>query len=78
MHCCLAVCARAKVIVASSASRALSLPILKDRGTAKTTQRTVNDRLVHFMDQLPFRSIAAQRPPADIPTTACDIATEMP
>jgi hypothetical protein len=23
-------------------------------------QRTVNDRLVHFMDQLPLRSIAAQ------------------
>jgi hypothetical protein len=56
MHCCLAVCARAKVLVAPSASRALSLPILKDRGAAKSTPMTANDRLVHFMAQLAFRS----------------------
>jgi hypothetical protein len=65
MHCCLAVCARAKVLLASSVSRALSLPILKDRGTAKTMQMTVNDCLVHFMAQLQLRSITAQRPPVN-------------
>ena len=54
MHCHLAVRAATKVPEARSASRALSLPIFKDGGTAKSTQMTANDRLVHFMAQLPF------------------------
>jgi hypothetical protein len=56
MHCCLAVRAAAKAPEARSASRALSLPTLKDRGTAKSTPMTANERLVHFMAQLAFRS----------------------
>jgi hypothetical protein len=65
MHCCLAVCARAKVLLTPSVSRALSLPILKDRGPAKTMQMMANDRLVHFMAQLQLSSITAQQPPVN-------------
>src|SRR5215471_12985845 len=54
MHCHLAVRAATKVPEARSASRALSLPRFKDGGTTKSTQMTANDRLVHFMAQLPF------------------------
>ena len=52
MHCHLAVRAAIKVPEAGSASRALSVPILKDGGTAKSKQMTA--RLVRFMAQLPL------------------------
>jgi hypothetical protein len=70
----------AKVLVAPSASRALSLPILMDRGTAKTMQMTVNDRLVHFHGSAPVEidNGTTTACKADVPTTACDIATAMP
>lgn len=54
MHCCLAVGAAANVSPARPESRALRLPILKDRGTASSAQTTANDGLVHFMAQLPL------------------------
>src|ERR1700730_3049596 len=54
MHCCFAVWAAAKVRDARSASRALSVPILNDRSTAKRRETTANDRLLHFMAQLPL------------------------
>ena len=54
MHCRLATCAAAKVREAKSASRALSVPILDDRSTAKRRETTANDRLLHFMAQLPL------------------------
>src|SRR5262249_20609737 len=50
----LAVWAAAKVREARSASRALSVPILNDRSTAKRGETTANDRLLHFMGQLRF------------------------
>ena len=50
MHCCLAVCAAAKVRV----SRALSVPVLSDRRSANSAETTANDRLLHFMPQLPL------------------------
>ena len=49
MHCCLAVRAAARVGEAISASRALSVPVLNDRSTAKSAEMTENDRLLHFM-----------------------------
>ena|SRR6185295_4507184 len=49
MHCCLAAGAAAKVREARSASRALSISWLNDRSTAKITETTANDRLLHFM-----------------------------
>lgn len=51
MHCCLAVWAAAKVTEASSASRALSVPVLNDKNTAKSTEMTANNRMLHFMAQ---------------------------
>jgi hypothetical protein len=36
-----------------SASRALSVPVLNDSGSAKSTETTANDRLLHFMAQPP-------------------------
>src|SRR5262249_30374291 len=39
---------------ARSASRAWSIPIFNDRSTAKRRETTANDRLLHFMAQLPL------------------------
>jgi hypothetical protein len=39
-----------------SASRALSVPVLNDRRSAKSTETTANDRLLYFMARPPFRS----------------------
>jgi hypothetical protein len=52
----LALSARTEALVAPapSASRALSLPTLKDRGSVKAMQMTINDRLEHSMAE-PFR-----------------------
>jgi hypothetical protein len=36
-----------------SASRALSVPVLNDSRSAKSTETTANDRLLHFMAQPP-------------------------
>ena len=36
-----------------SASRALSVPVLNDSRSAKSTETTANDRLLHFMVQPP-------------------------
>jgi hypothetical protein len=36
-----------------SASRALSVPVLNDSSSAKSTETTANDRLLHFMAQPP-------------------------
>jgi hypothetical protein len=52
MHCCLAVRAAAKAREVRSASRALSVPVLDDRSTAKSAETVVNDRLLHFMPRL--------------------------
>jgi hypothetical protein len=49
MHCCLAVRAAAKVGEAISASRALSVPVLDGRSTAKSAETTENDLLLNFM-----------------------------
>jgi hypothetical protein len=61
MHCCLAVRAAANVRGARFASCAWSLPILKDRGTARSAQMTASDCSVNFMAQLSFGSKSDQR-----------------
>src|SRR5215472_1928514 len=48
MHFRLAVSAAAKVREAKSASRALSVPVLNDRSTAKSTETTVNAKAKAF------------------------------
>jgi hypothetical protein len=42
------------VRVAESASRALSVSVLNDGNSAKSTETTANDRLLHFMAQPPL------------------------
>src|SRR5262249_59727674 len=41
-------------LAAIPASCALSVPVLNDRWSAKSTETTANDRLLHFMPQLPL------------------------
>jgi hypothetical protein len=57
MHCCLAVGAAAKLREVSSASRALSIPILDDGSNAKITDATAIDCILHLMAQLPSSRI---------------------
>ena len=48
MHCCLTVCAAAKVREAGTASRAVSVAALDDKSTAKSTAETTAS-LLYFM-----------------------------
>src|SRR5262249_49277305 len=43
--------------VPSASSRAWSVPVLNDRSSAKRRETMANDRLLHFLAQLPLRRV---------------------